>query len=296
LDKLEAIPGFRTDLDPGELKKQLKAIGVAMIGSTAGIAPADKLIYRLRDVTATVDSIPLIAASIMSKKLAEGLDGLVIDLKFGSGAFLPDYDDAKQLARTMINIGRRCGMKVKAVMTGMNNPLGQYVGNSLEVIESIEALKGRGSQDLMEVTYALGESMLRLARIKGGRALLERKIASGAALGKFRDIIRHQGGDVSVIEDYLRLPVSRRHWPVKAPKSGFIAAVDTYRIGVLATELGCGFRIYKKVGDRVRKEEKLAEVISDNRAYALAVQSRFGEVYKITGHRVKKPVLIRETL
>ncbi len=309
LDKLEAIPGFRTDLDPGELKKQLKAIGVAMIGSTAEIAPADKLIYRLRDVTATVDSIPLIAASIMSKKLAEGLDGLVIDLKFGSGAFLPDYDDAKQLAQTMISIGRRCGMKVKAVMTGMNSPLGQYVGNSLEVIESIEALKGRGSRDLMEVTYALGESMLRLARIKGGRALLREKVASGAALGKFRDIIRHQGGDVSVIEDYLRLPVSRRHWPVKAPKSGFIAAVDTYRIGLLATELGagrlkkedridpgCGFRIYKKVGDRVRKEEKLAEVISDNRAYALAVQSRFGEVYKIVSHRVKKPALIRETL
>jgi len=309
LDKLESIPGFRTDLSLKKFRAQLRAVGAAMIGQTAEIAPADRKIYALRDVTATVDSIPLISASIMSKKLAEGLDGLVLDVKFGSGAFLPKYQDAKRLARVMIRIGKRFGVRVKAVMTDMNSPLGMCVGNSLEVIETIEALKGRGSQDLMDVTFALGELMLRLARIKGGRKLLAEKTASGAALEKFREVVQRQGGDAGVIDDYSRLPVSRRHWPVKAMKSGFVAAVDTYRIGVLATELGagrlkkedridpsCGFRIFKKVGDRVRKEEKLAEVISDNRAFALSVQGRFGEVYKIVDRRVKKPALIREIL
>jgi len=309
LDKLESIPGFRTDLSLKKFRAQLRAIGTAMIGPTAEIAPADRKIYALRDVTATVDSIPLISASIMSKKLAEGLDGLVLDVKYGSGAFLPKYHDAKRLARTMIRIGRRFGVKVKAAMTDMNSPLGVFVGNSLEVIETIEALKGRASPDLMQVTFALGELMLSLARIKGGRKLLAEKIASGAALEKFREVVRSQGGDALAIDDYLRLPISRRRWPVKALKSGFVCAIDTYRIGVLATELGagrlkkedridpaCGFRIFKKVGDRVGKGEKLADVISDNRAYALSVQGRFGEVYKITGRRVKKPVLIREIL
>jgi pyrimidine-nucleoside phosphorylase len=309
LDKLESIPGFRTDLSLKKFRAQLRAVGTAMIGQTSEIAPADRKIYALRDVTATVDSIPLISASIMSKKLAEGLDGLVLDVKFGSGAFLPKYQDAKRLARVMIRIGKRFGVRVKAVMTDMNSPLGICVGNSLEVIETIEALKGRGSPDLMEVAFALGELMLRLARIKGGRRLLAEKIASGAALEKFREVIQRQGGDAGVIDDYSRLPVSRRHWPVKAMKSGFVAAIDTYRVGVLATELGagrlkkedridpsCGFRIFKKVGDRVRKEEKLAEVISDNRAFALSVQGRFGEVYKITDRRVKKPALIREII
>jgi pyrimidine-nucleoside phosphorylase len=309
LDKLESIPGFRTGLTLKEFKRQLRAIGVAMVGQTAEIAPADKKIYALRDVTATVDSIPLIAASIMSKKLAEGLDGLVLDVKFGTGAFLPKYRDAKRLARTMIRIGKRFGVKVKAVMTDMNNPLGVTIGNSLEVIETIEALKGRGPQDLMDVTYALAEVMLGLAGIRGGRKMLEANIVNGAALDKFKDIVRLQGGDVQVIDDYLRLPVARKRWPVKASKSGFVAGIDTFRIGVLATELGagrlkkedpidpaCGFRIFKKIGDRVRKEEKLAEVISDNRPFALSVQGRFGEVYKITSRRVKKPVLIREIL
>lgn len=309
LDKLESIPGFRTGLTLKEFKRQLRAIGVAMVGQTAEIAPADKKIYALRDVTATVDSIPLIAASIMSKKLAEGLDGLVLDVKFGTGAFLPKYRDAKRLARTMIRIGKRFGVKVKAVMTDMSNPLGMAVGNSLEVIETIEALKGRGSQDLMDVTYTLAEVMLGLAGIRGGRKLLEAKIANGAALDKFKDIVRRQGGDVQVIEDYLRLPVARKRWPVKAQKSGYVRSIDTFRIGVLATELGagrlkkedpidpaCGFLIFKKIGDRVRKEEKLAEVISDNRAFALSVQGRLGEVYKIAGRRVKKPALIREIL
>lgn len=309
LDKLESIPGFRTDLSLKKFRAQLRTVGTAMIGQTSEIAPADRKIYALRDVTATVDSIPLISASIMSKKICEDLDGLVLDVKFGSGAFLPKYQDAKRLARTMIRIGKRFGIRVKAVMTDMASPLGVCVGNSLEVIETIEALKGRGSPDLMQVTFVLGEMMLGLARIRGGRKLLAEKIASGAALEKFREVVRGQGGDAGVIDDYTRLPVSRRRWPVKAMKSGYVAAIDTYRIGVLATELGagrlkkedridpsCGFRIFKKIGDRVRKEEKLAEVMSDNRAFAFSVQGRFGEVYKIVDRRVKKPALIREIL
>jgi len=309
LDKLESIPGFRTDLSLKKFKAQLQSLGAAMIGQTSEIAPADRKIYALRDVTATVDSIPLIAASIMSKKLAEDLDGLVLDVKCGSGAFLPEYRKARELARTLIRIGRKAGVKVRAVLTDMGSPLGQFVGNSLEVIEAIETLRGRGPEDLTGVTFAIGELMLRLAGIRGGRRMLEKKIASGEALDKFREIVRVQGGDVRAVDDYTRLPVSRRHWPVKAMQSGYVCAIDTYRVGVLATELGagrlkkedridpsCGFRIVKKVGDHVWKGEKLAEVISDNRVFALAVQERFAQVYKIIDRRVKKPVLIREIL
>jgi len=309
LDKLESIPGFRTDLSLKKFKTQLRRLGAAMIGQTTEIAPADRKIYALRDVTATVDSIPLIAASIMSKKLAEDLDGLVLDVKCGSGAFLPEYRKARELARTLIRIGREAGVKVRAILTDMGSPLGQFVGNSLEVIEAIETLRGRGPGDLTGITFAIGELMLGLAGIRGGRRMLGKKIATGEALDKFRDIVRAQGGDVRAVDDYTRLQVSRRHWPVKAMQSGYVRAIDTYRVGVLATELGagrlkkedrvdpaCGFRIVKKIGDHVWKGEKLAEVISDNRAFALAVQERFAQVYDIVDRRVKKPVLIREIL
>ncbi len=277
LDKLESIPGFRTNLTAKQFKNQLRKIGVAMIGQTAEIAPADKKIYALRDVTATVDSIPLIAASIMSKKLAEGLDGLVLDVKFGSGAFMQDIESAKELAKTMIQIGKRSGVKTIAVLTDMNNPLGNYIGNSLEVLDAIEALKGRGAVDLMEVAYTLAEQMLKIAKIKGGKKLLETKIASGEALKKFRAMLASQGGDVRVIEKYSYLPLARKKMLFTAPKSGYLRHIDSFRLGTLLTDLGggrqkkedkidpsCGFCIYKKIGDYVEKGETLIGIFSDD--------------------------------
>jgi pyrimidine-nucleoside phosphorylase len=307
LDKLESIPGFRTDLTTGKFKKQLKTLGVAMIGQTAELVPADKKIYALRDVTATVDSIPLIAASIMSKKLAEDLDGLVLDVKFGTGAFMQEYRKAKLLARTMVQIGRRAGVKTAAVMTSMEDPLGVYVGNSLEVIEAIEALKGKGPDDLMEVTLALGEQMLKIAGIGGGRKLLETKLADRSALKKFQGMVKHQGGDPGVVEDYARLPMGRAQVKVLASRSGYISGIDTFAVGTLLIELGggrklkedrvdpsCGFAFRKKTGDRVNKGACLAEVIGDNTAESKAVVLKLGHTFSIQSKPVKQKKLIRE--
>lgn len=309
LDKLESVPGFITKLSVKEFKKQLRNIGVAMIGQTAEIAPADKKIYALRDVTATVGSTPLISASIMSKKLAEDLDGLVLDVKFGSGAFIKDYKKSKELARTMIQIGKNSGVKVTAILTDMNNPLGKYVGNSLEVIETIEVLKGRGAKDLMEITFALGKAMLELAKIKGGRKLLDKKIANGEALNTFKKIISYQGGDVRVIEDYSRLPVAKKKIKIKSRKIGYVHYIDNFQIGMLLVQLGggrlkkedkidpsCGFKINKKIGDRVKKGECLAEIISDNQAKARAVATEMQNVFIIHKKPCRSKKLIRDVL
>jgi pyrimidine-nucleoside phosphorylase len=309
LDKLESIPGFKTDLTVNQFKNQLKTIGVAMVGQTAEIAPADRKMYALRDVTATVDSIPLIAASIMSKKLAEGLDGLVLDVKCGSGAFMKEYKKTKELAQTMIQIGKRSGVKTRAIITDMNNPLGDYIGNSLEVIETIEVLKGKGPNDVLEVTLALAEVMLTIAKIKGGQRLLEKKIATGEALNKFREIIDQQGGDVRIIDDYSRLPVAKSKIKVKAQKKGYLQNIDTFNIGMLLVSLGggrvkkedlidpsCGFKMYKKIGDHVEKNECLIEIYSNNKSKAQAVAQEIQGVFTITRKSCRHKILIREIL
>ena len=306
LDKLESITGFRTNLTIKQFKNQLRKIGVAMIGQTAEIAPADKKIYALRDVTATVDSIPLIAASIMSKKLAEDLDGLVLDVKFGSGAFMSDFKKAKELAQTMVQIGKRSGVKTIALLTDMNNPLGDYVGNSLEIIETIESLKNRGPKDLMEVTFTLAEQMLKIAKIKGGRKLLEKKIKTGAAMNKFREIISYQGGDVRVIEDYTRLPIAKNKIKVQAQKSGFIHFIDSFQIGMLLIKLGggrlkiedkidhsCGFRVCKKIGDFVEKGECLVEIFRDNVSKSRIIVQEMGNLFTIQKSPCARKKLIR---
>ena len=309
LDKLESIPGFRTDLSVRQFMRQLKTVGVAMIGQTAEIAPADKGLYALRDVTATVDSIPLISASIMSKKLAEDLYGLVLDVKFGNGAFMRDYRRAKMLAKNMVQIGKRSGVKTVAILTSMHDPLGVSVGNSLEVIEAIEALKGNGPEDLMEVTFALAEAMLRIAKIKGGRRLLEEKIASGEALRKFRNLIEWQGGDIRVIDDHSYLPVSEKSIKVVAPRAGFIHAIDCYAMGMLLVELGggrkqkedkidpsCGFKIYKKIGDYICKGEPLADVFSGRTREAHTMRAAVRDLYTIKRYRIQRKALIREII
>ncbi|MEO0156670.1 MAG: thymidine phosphorylase [candidate division WOR-3 bacterium] len=309
LDKLESIPGFRTNLSLNEFKNQLRKINVGIIGQTEEIAPADKKIYSLRDVTGTVESIPLITASIMSKKLAEDLDGLVLDVKFGNGAFMRDYRKAKELAQCLVQTGKRFKVKTVAILTDMNDPLGLYIGNSLEIIETIECLKGNGQKDLMEITLTLSEHILRIAKIEGGRKLLLKKLKNGEALNKFREMIEHQGGNPKVIDDYNLLPVAKRSTLFSSPKTGYIKNIDTFKLGMLATKLGagrlkkedkidpgCGFKIYKKTGDFVKKGEPVIEIFSDNRMLVKEVLNELNTAFLIKSEPSKRKKLIRDII
>ena len=300
LDKLEAISGFRVDLPLEAAQAQVRALGCALIGQTPEIAPADKRIYALRDVTATVESIPLIAASIMSKKLAEGLDALVLDVKTGSGAFMPQLDDGIALARTMIGLGEARGCRTVALITAMDRPLGRACGNAVEVEEAIEGLQGRGPADLMEVTMALGTEMLLVTGRTGDAAaaqvMLDDAIASGAALERFARVIEAQGGNPRVVDDPAVLPQApvERVWA--APRDGIVESVEPRTIGRALIALGggrtevtddidpaVGFVITARPGDRVTRGEPLATILArtaadaDQAAVALGRAVRIGE-------------------
>jgi pyrimidine-nucleoside phosphorylase len=242
LDKLESIRGFRVALEANEYRRLLGTVGVALAGQTATLVPADRTLYALRDVTATVECIPLICASIMSKKLAEGIDALVLDVKFGRGAFMKKIGAARALAKTMVAIGKAMRRPTVALLTDMNRPLGRAVGNAVEVIEAIECLKGRGPADLMEVTMALTAKMVVLGGLertgKAARARLQRVLDSGAALQKFREIIAAQGGDSRVIDDYGRLPRATRTIEIHGESSGYVFDVDAMAIAQAAMRLG----------------------------------------------------------
>jgi len=246
LDKLEAIPGFRVMLSVPEFRAILAQVGVAMIGQTPQVVPTDRKLYALRDVTGTVECIPLICASIMSKKLAEGIDSLVLDVKFGEGAFMKTRERALELARAMVEIGRVSQKPVRALLTSMHQPLGRAAGHTTEVIESIECLKGRGPADLMEVTYALTGHMLVLGGVAedeaGARQKMEAAIANGSALQKFREMCIAQGGDPKVVEDYTILPAAKKLVTVKAPAGakGFVSEVNALKCGHAIMALGGG--------------------------------------------------------
>jgi pyrimidine-nucleoside phosphorylase len=244
LDKLESIPGFRVGLSLEEMKEALKKTGCAMIGQTSHIAPADKTLYALRDVTATVESIPLISASIMSKKIAEGIDALVLDVKTGSGAFMKTEADSRRLAESLVSIGQASGVRTEAVITSMETPLGLAVGNALEVIECLDVLKGGGPHDLIEVSTELAARMLLLAGVAADRADAEQQvvnaIASGAGLERFRRIVEQQGGDPHVVDDYRRLPSAPGRHVVPAPRSGFVVRLDAELVGRASVALGAG--------------------------------------------------------
>jgi pyrimidine-nucleoside phosphorylase len=282
LDKLESIPGFRTALTLSEAKTQVERIGCAMLGQTPEIAPADKRLYALRDVTGTVESIPLIAASIMSKKLAEGLNGLVLDVKTGSGAFLPEKAQAIELARTMIGLGEVRGCPSVALLTAMDRPLGRSCGNALEVEEAIDGLRGEGPGDLMEVTYALAVEMLLLVGAASdaadARKKLEDSVSSGRALETLGKIIEAQDGDRRVVDDPALLPQAAEVEVFRAPRDGVVAQIEPRKIGRAILELGggrrtieeeidpsVGFVIPAKPGDRVKAGEPLASVFARNR-------------------------------
>jgi pyrimidine-nucleoside phosphorylase len=244
LDKLESIPGFRVGLSLAEFRTALHEVGVALIGQTAEIAPADKVLYALRDVTATVESVPLISASIMSKKIAEGIDALVLDVKCGRGAFMKTRAEARTLAESLVAIGKANGVRSEAMLTAMDAPLGRAVGNSLEVIESLETLKGRGPKDLETLSVALAARMLRLvgesASAQEAESRIRAALTSGRGLEKFRAIIAKQGGDPGVVDDYKRLPAAPQRHVFAADRSGYLTRLDAELVGRATMVLGAG--------------------------------------------------------
>ena len=244
IDKLESIPGFRIDMSMADCLAVLADLGCVFVGQTADLAPADKKLYALRDVTGTIESVPLIASSIMSKKIAEGADALILDVKVGRGAFMKTVDDARRLAGAMVEIGRRVGLPTRAVLTAMDAPLGRAVGNALEVIESIETLKGRGPADVTELSVVLASQMLVVAGIaadeSSARARVAEVIANGTALDKFRAVIARQGGDPAVVDDYSRLATTSAREDVTARRRGFVVGIDAECIGRASMLLGAG--------------------------------------------------------
>ncbi|HET7599410.1 MAG TPA: thymidine phosphorylase [Gemmatimonadales bacterium] len=278
-DKLEAIPGFRTDLSLREAEAQVRRVGCAMFTQTPEIAPADRMVYALRDATATAESLPLVAASIMSKKLAEGLDALVLDVKAGSGALVPEVAGALELASTMVTIGETRGCRVVALVTAMDRPLGRACGNALELEEALQALAGEGPADLMEVTYALGAEMLLLAGVArdpaGARGRLEAAVGSGEAVDLFRRVIEAQGGNPAVVDDPGILPQANEVEVFRAPVAGMVARVEPRAIGDAIVAMGggrrvvgdvvdpsVGFVITVKPGDCVERGQPIASVFA----------------------------------
>ncbi len=274
LDKLESIPGFNVNLSLADFRRVLETCGCALIGQTADIAPADKKIYALRDVTGTVESPALICASIMSKKLAEGIDAMVLDVKVGSGAFMKKIDDASHLAELLVETGKRMGKNVVAVLTDMNQPLGRKAGNAMEVAETIEALSGAGPADLRELCLELAARMFylgeRVKTVEEGKKLSADLIASGQAREKFREIIGLQGGEAGVVDDPRRLPNARQTREVSSPADGFIAATQCEQLGTACVVLGggrekkedsidpaVGIGFHKRIGDAVKRGEPL---------------------------------------
>ena len=277
LDKMESIPGYRVDLSIEEFERQLKEIGVVLCGQSKDLAPADGKLYALRDVTGTVQSIPLIASSVMSKKIAGGAHAVVLDVKVGNGAFMENLKDARELADLMVKIGELAGRKVTALLSDMNQPLGCAVGNALEVREAIETLRGKGPADFCEHCLHVAAHMLVLGEVTdsltNARALAEKSIADGSALAKFRQLVLAQGGDVSYVDDPEKLPKAELVEVVNAPRNGYLEQVQARAVGEASVALGAGrakkgdpldyavgFVIHHKVGDKVKKGEPLFTV------------------------------------
>ncbi len=313
LDKLESIPGFRTDLDLQAYKEVLRRCGLVMIGQTAEIAPADKFLYALRDSTATVESIPLIAASIMSKKLAEGIDGLVLDVKTGNGAFMERFAEARKLAETMCAIGRSMGKRIIALITRMDEPLGRAVGNAVEVAESLECLRGKGSLELMEVALELAAEMIvmgeRAKTIDEARGICRRLIADGRALERFRRMIEAQGGDPRVVDNPALLPTARRRIEVTSSRTGIIGRLSARPIGHATMLLGAGrsrvdstidpavgILLHKKSGESVKQGEVLCTLLVNDESHLAEVTSLVAKAYSLADDEVTVPEQVMERL
>jgi pyrimidine-nucleoside phosphorylase len=305
LDKLESIPGFQVALPLARFVELVETVGACLIGQTDEIAPADRKLYALRDATATVESIPLIASSILSKKLAEGIDALVLDVKVGRGAFMKSLDQARALARTMVDLCHAMGRGCSALLTAMDEPLGDAVGNAVEVAESIEILRGRGPADARELTLLLGIEMLLAGsaakNASEAREKLQSALADGRALRKFAEIVEAQHGDARCLDDPGRLPQPRLRREMRAERSGFLVAMDAEQVGLSAVELGAGrarkedrvdhaagLVLRKRAGDEVRAGETLAELHAESEARLEAGAARFARAVRI-GDAPRKP-------
>ena len=311
LGKLEAIPGFQVELSEQDFIKQVAEEKLAIVGATRDVAPADKKIYALRDVTDTVDSIPLIASSIMSKKLASGTDALVIDVKTGAGAFMKTEDSAVKLAKALVAIGKQAGLKCEAVISDMNQPLGSKIGNTLEIEETLDLLKGKGPKDLLELVLELGSRMVvmgqQAASLAEARAKLEQTIADGSALARFKAMIKAQHGDPSVVDDYSLMPHAKYQIEYPAQKDGVIAKLTADEIGMASMLMGggrqkaddqldyaVGIELHKKIGDSVQKGESIMTIWS-NREDIDDVKELLDQAVAIK-ESAQQPTLIHETI
>lgn len=313
LDKLEALPGFKVNLTRSQFQKQMREVGCALIGQTDEIAPADKLFYALRDVTGTVESIPLITASILSKKLAEGIDSLVLDVKVGRGAFMKTLPEARELAKSIVRVGQLAKKDVTAFLTAMDTPLGRTVGNGLETREALMLLHNHGPMDLKEITFALGAEMLRLGKVAKTDAqaytMMEDAIQSGRALAKMRAIIKAQGGDPRIVDDPDRMPRAPIIKRITAPKSGFVTDIDARTLGEAAILLGAGrtrsdqivdptvgVMIKVGVGERVINGEVIAEVHLRTEENSRAILEQVASAWTIAAKATPKRPLIYEVI
>jgi pyrimidine-nucleoside phosphorylase len=311
LDKLEAIPGFQIELSEERFIELVNESQVAVIGQSGNLAPADKKLYALRDVTATVNSIPLIASSIMSKKIAAGADAIVLDVTTGDGAFMKNLDDARRLAHTMVRIGKLANRQTMAVISDMSQPLGEAIGNSLEVVEAIETLQGKGPEDLVEMCYALGSQMVVLAKkaetLAEARQLLEKALDSGVALEKFKEMIHNQGGDVSVVDEPERLLTAKYEISFPAKKTGVVTKLVANELGIAAMMLGAGRRtkedaidyavglkLHKKVGEEIQEGEALLTIYSNTED--IEEVTALLEQYIEIGETGAEPPLIHEII
>jgi len=313
LDKMESIPGYRVGLTEKEFVDTIRTCGCSMIGQTGQLAPADKKLYALRDVTATVPSIPLITASIMSKKLAEGIDALVMDVKWGKGAFMKTYEQAQELARTIVEVGTRMGKGMAALITDMNQPLGRAAGNSVEVIESVESLKGNGPEDLMTLTLELCVHMLLLVKAvdsrEAGLAKLQAQIDSGAAFAKFKEMVALHGGDASALDDYSKLPTAKLQEPLSSPQSGYITQVSAEHVGRAVLLLGggrtrtddvvdhaVGVTGIVKIGERVESGAPLLTIHANDPAKLAQAKAMLLEGFAFGNQPVAAEPLIKEII
>ena len=308
IDKLESIPHMRTSLTHEEFLNTVKKVGFSIIGQSGNIVPADKKLYALRDVTGTVDSMQLIAASVMSKKIAAGADCILLDVKTGSGAFMKTLDDSVKLAKTMVSIAKSVGKKAVALITNMDRPLGKAIGNSLEIIEACDTLKGKGPRDLTEISIELAANMLNLAG-KGSLEVCRGKarevIKNGKAFDKFKEMVHAQGGDVSVLDNSDAFPKAKVEYTVKAKKSGFIHKFDTEKVGIASVILGAGREtkestvdftagiiLEKTIGDFVEKDEPLAKFYSSEISKCKDAEDLFNQALKISEKEVNFSPLI----
>lgn len=308
LDKLESIPGLTVSVSPKDFLKQVTEIGIAVVGQTANITPADKKLYALRDVTGTVESVGLIASSIMSKKLASGAKHILLDVKVGDGAFMKDLESARTLARAMVDIGNSCGRKTVAMITDMDEPLGEAVGNSIEVIEAIETLKGNGPTKFTELCYELSATLLQMAGVCESKddaiSMVEEVLSSGKALEQLKLLIKYQGGNPGVIDDYGLFPKCSKVIEIKSPNSGYVSKIKTEQIGVAAMLLGAGrmtkddnvdlavgLKILKHVGDYVLKDDIIALAYVNEKG-AESVTDEVLKAYSFTADEISKNKII----